>query len=388
MAASRTSAIDRLLGESVASGALRGVVAMATGRRGLLYEGAFGRASLTAPMTPDTIFWLASMTKALTSAAALTLVEAGKLALDDPAAAVLPELGDIRVLEGFAADGTPRLRPPRRPLTLRHLLTHTAGFGYDFLSADLARAQSALGLPPLSSGARRALHLPLLFDPGERWCYGINTDWAGLLIEAASGQSLGAYLEARLLGPLGMTETGFHLTPERRARLAQLFARDEKGELVPAHFTLPGGGEFERGGGGLYGTVGDYLAFIRMILNEGRGPDGPPLLGPASLAGMTQSATPGLSGVGRLIPAHPGLSRDVDFFPGLRTGWSLAFLVNEDPAPTGRPAGGLMWAGLANTYYWIDLVNGIGGVFATQLLPFGDEKALGLFHAFERAFYV
>jgi methyl acetate hydrolase len=374
--------------EAVAEGRLPFVVAMATDRTGPIFEAAFGTAAPDGPPAgPETVLWLASMTKAITSAAALQLVERGKLDLDAPAARLLPELDTIGVLEGFEADGLPRLRPPRLPLTLRHLLTHTAGFGYDMWHPALARAQAALGLPPLSSGNRQALHLPLLFDPGEGWCYGINTDWVGLLIEAASGMRLGAWLDAHLLGPLGMRDTGFRLPPERRARLARLHVRRPDGDFVPIAAPVAEEGEFERGGGGLYGTVRDYLAFIRLILDEGRTAAGERLLGPASMEGLRKSAVRGMAGIGRFDRATANRSHAFEFFPGLRKGWSLAFLVNEEKAPTGRPAGGLMWAGLANTYYWIDPVNGIGGVFATQLFPFGDPLALDLFMAFERAFY-
>ena len=263
--------VDEALKAAIDRGDVPGVVAMAATRAGPVYAGAFGRRALPdgAPMTTDTVFWIASMTKAITSAAAMQLVEQGKLALDAPIAPVLSELAGPQVLEGFDAAGEPRLRAARRPITLRHLLTHTSGFVYDIWNAEMGRYMEKAGVPGIVSCQNATLMLPLVFDPGERWDYGIGIDWAGKAVERVSGQRLGDYFAEHLFVPIGMTDTNFRLTPECRARLTAMHARGEDGTLATIDFEVPDP-EFQMGGGGLYGTAADYLAFARVFLNEGR----------------------------------------------------------------------------------------------------------------------
>ncbi len=385
---SRNAKINAALSAATEAGDVPGVVAMATDRDGVIYEGAFGKRVLgqPEPMTPDTVVWIASMTKALTSAGAMQLVEQGKLDLDAPAAKVVPEIGAAQVLEGFDAGGQPRTRAPRRPITLRHLLTHTAGFGYDIWNTDLGKYQEAKGIPGIISCEHAALTTPLLFDPGEKWYYGINIDWAGKMVEAVSGQKLGAYLQQNLFAPLGMTSTAFKITPAMRARVAKIHQRGDDDTLEPQmELEIPQEPQFEMGGGGLYSTAGDYLQFVRMILNRGKA-GGNQVLKPETVDLMTRNNM-GDSRVTLLRTAAAPLSNDAEFFPGLHKSWGLSFQINEEKAPTGRPAGGLMWAGLANSYYWIDPTNGIGGVYLTQILPFADKKSLPLYYEFESAFY-
>src|SRR5262245_49064013 len=381
-------AADDILARAVAAGDVPGVVAAATDRSGTTYEGGFGKRVLGQPaeMTPDTVVWIASMTKAVTGAAAMQLVERGKLALDGPASGVAPELGQARVLTGFDASGKPLTRPPARPITLRHLLTHTAGFSYEIWNADIERYQKAAGIPGITPCEQKALTTPLLFDPGDRWEYGINIDWAGLMVERVSGQRLGGYMREHLLGPLGMNDTAFKITPAMRARLAKIHGRDDKGALAPMELELPQDPEFEMGGGGLYSTVGDYLKFVRMILNGGKAGGGAQVLGPATVDQMAKNAMGPLR-VTLLRTVAPPLSNDAEFFPGLPKSWGLSFMINEQVAPTGRSAGSLAWAGLANTYFWIDPSKQMGGVFMAQLLPFVDPKTLQAFHDFETAAY-
>jgi len=378
---------DTLLRMATESGDVPGVVAAATDRNGTIYEGGFGRRVLGEPaeMVPDTVVWIASMTKALTGTAAMQLVEQGKLALDMPVGEIIPELGAVGVLEGFDADGQPRTRAPRRAITLRHLLTHTAGFGYEFWNADVVRYQQVMGLPPIISCQNATLRLPLLFDPGDRWEYGINIDWVGKIVEAVSGQKLGTYLAEHVFGPLGMNDTAFRITPAMRQRLAKVHQRGEDGGLVPIEFEVPQDPEFEMGGGGLYGTVGDYLKFVRMILNHGSA-DSEQILKPETVALMSRNAM-GDCQVTMLRTVMPAVSNDAEFFPGMPKKWGLTFMINTEPAPTGRSAGSLAWAGLANTFYWIDPMRGLGGVYATQIFPFGDHKSLSLFFEFEKLVY-
>jgi len=378
---------DALLQMAVQSGDVPGVAAVATDRNGTIYEGGFGSRVLgeSIEMTLDTVVWIASMTKAITGTAAMQLVEQGKLSLDSPASEVVPELGEVRVLEGFDADGQPITRAPKRAITLRHLLTHTAGFAYEFWNATVVRYQQLKGLPPIISCQNATLQLPLLADPGERWEYGINIDWAGKMVEAVSGQKLGDYFFEHIFGPLGMNDTGFRITPAMRERLATVHQRGDNGELVPIEFEVPQDPEFEMGGGGLYGTVGDYLKFIRMILNHGSA-GSVQILEPETVDLMAGNAM-GDCQVTMLQTVMPTVSNDAEFFPGMSKGWGLSFMINNEQAETGRPAGSLAWAGLANTYYWIDLTNGIGGVYATQIFPFGDIKSLPLFLEFEKLVY-
>jgi methyl acetate hydrolase len=380
---------DKVLKEAVSKGDVPGVVAAATDAKGTTYEAGFGKRVLgeAADMTPDTVVWIASMTKAVTGAAAMQQVERGKLKLDAPAKEVAPDLGKVEVLEGFDAAGKPRMRKPRRDITLRHLLTHTAGYGYDIWSPEIAKYMEAMGVPGVISCQNKALTTPLLFDPGERWFYGINIDWAGKMVETVTGQKLGQYMHRNLFEPLGMSSTAFKISDDMRKRLAKIHHRGPDGALTPDRdLELPQEPEFEMGGGGLYSTAGDYLKFVRMMLNRGKSDKGDQVLKPETVEQMSQNAM-GDSKVCLLKTTAPPLSNDAEFFPGMDKSWGLSFMINNAEAPTGRSAGALAWAGLANTYYWIDHKKGIGGVYATQILPFADTKSLPLFYAFESAAY-
>lgn len=379
--------LDDLLSRAAASGAVPGVVAVVTDRERTLYEGAFGQRALgaDAAMTTDTVGWIASMTKAITGAACMQLVEQGRIDLDSPARQWVPRLAEAKVLEGFDEAGQPRMRAPRRDITLRHLLTHTAGFGYEFWDADTGRYQAATGTPGIISCSEAALMQPLLFEPGERWMYGINIDWAGKIVEAVSGQKLGVYLAEHLFGPLGMRDTAFRIRPDMMARLAKIHHRDDQGQLVAGDLMIEQNPENEMGGGGLYGTMPDYIRFVRMILADGLG-EGGRVLKPETVQRMCRNAMGDLR-VTMLPTQAPPLTNDAEFFPGVPKSWGLSFQVNEAPAPTGRPAGQLMWAGLANSYYWIDRQTGLGGCYMTQILPFADVKSLPLYYEFESAVY-
>ena len=379
--------IAQVLKRGVESGDVPGVVAAVTDREGTIFEAAFGKRALggTAAMTLDSVTWIASMTKALTATAAMQLVEQRRLDLDSPASTWVTALGSMHVLEGFDETGEPRTRPARKPVTLRNLLAHTSGFGYAMWNADLLRYKEVAVLPGVTSCENAALDLPLLFDPGERWEYGIGIDWVGKIIEAASGQKLGTYLSDHVLAPLGMRDTAFRITPGMRARLATMHQRGEDGELTPAEFEVPQEPEFEMGGGGLYSTAGDYLKFIRMILDRGKTRDGR-VLNAETVDLMCRNQLGDLS-VHVLKTAMPSVTNDAEFFPGIRKTWGLGFMINTEKAPTGRSRGSLAWAGLANTYFWIDPAKGVGGVYLTQLFPFADRKSAPLYLAFEKAVY-
>ena len=381
------ASIDKLFTQATESRAMPGIVAVAATDKGALYEGAFGKRELgkDAPMTVDSVVWIASMTKAITATAAMQLVERGKLSLDRPASEVVSSLAAAKVLEGFDAAGKPRLRAPQRPITLEHLLTHTAGFAYEIWRPEIAQYQSVTGTPGITTCANAALTTPLLFDPGDRWEYGISIDWVGKMVETVSGQKLDRYFQDNIFGPLGMKDTSFKLSASQRARLASVHQRDDKGALVPIEFALPEDPEFLMGGGGLYGTARDYLAFTQMVLNRGK-VAGAQVLRADTVDLMAQNHIAPLD-IPYIKTAAPGLSNDVDLFPGMRKGWGLSFLINTQEAPTGRAAGSLAWAGLANTYFWIDRAKRVSGVFLSQVLPFYDHTAIDLFGTFETEVY-
>ena len=381
------SVIDEVLRAATDRGDVPGVVAMAATRDGTCYEGAFGRRALPdgAAMTAGSVFWIASMTKAITSTAAMQLVEQGKLALDRPIADVLPELAAPQVLEGFDAAGEPKLRAAARPITLRHLITHTAGFCYDIWNPQVARYVERKEIPSIFTCQNAALMLPLAFDPGQRWEYGINIDWIGKAVERVSGRRLGDYFAEHLFGPIGMKDTGFKLTPERRARLVGMHSRGEDGVLAPMEFEMPQKPEFEMGGGGLYGTAADYLAFARVFLTEGRAEDGRQVLRSETVRLMAENAMGELNV--RALPAAPPYSNEAEFFPGMVKKWGLGFMISTEAVPGGRSARSLAWAGLGNTYFWIDPAKGVAGVILMQLIPLADVKALAVFAGFEAAVY-
>ena len=382
------SQVDAVLRRAAESREVPGVVAMAATDRGVLYEGAFGRRALDQPepMTLDSVFRIASMTKAITSVAAMQLVEQGKLALEAPVPDVDPTLGSPQVLEGFDASGTPRLRPARRPITLRHLLTHTAGFGYNMWDPTLGHYLETAGLPARGGGHVASIRMPLVFDPGERWEYGINTDWVGRLVEAASGRPLDAYFRERIFAPLGMTDSGYVTTAEQRARQARLHQRQADGSLLLQPLEPPAtAGEFWSGGGPLYSTGRDYLQLLQMLLNRGAW-NGARLLRPETVALMGENHT-GAIPADVMKTALPEMSSDVDFFPGARIRWGLGYMLNLDPGPNGRSAGTVSWGGLFNTYYWLDPVRRVTGLIMTQILPFADPRVVALYGRFERAIY-
>jgi methyl acetate hydrolase len=378
--------IDQVLEQASAAKQVAGVVALAATDRGPVYEGAFGKRALdrNEPMTMDTVFWIASMTKAVTGVAAMQMVEQGKLALDAPIGKLLPQLAEPKVLEGFDGD-KPRLRPAKRPITLKHLLTHSAGFCYDIWNADLGKHMQAAGIPGIITCQNAALAMPLMFDPGERWDYGINIDWAGKAVEAVSGQDLSQYMQQHIFAPLGMRDTGFVIGPEQRERLAGMHARGPDGAIAAIPFELPQQPEFFMGGGGLYSTAADYMAFLRMILGRGT-LNGAQVLKADTVATMAQNHLGELT-VGWLRTTAPDLSNDANFFPDQPQKWGLSFLINTQKTAEGRSPGSLAWAGLGNTYFWVDPRVGVAGVILMQMLPFADGKCLELFRAFERGVY-
>ncbi len=379
--------IDQVLRQKSDAKEIPGVVAMAANGNEVIYQGAFGKRDLSKDdaMTADSVFWIASMTKAITAAAGMQLVEQGKLSLETPIGKLLPDLASPQVLEGFDTSGAPKLRPAKNPITLRHLMTHTAGFAYDMWNGDMVRYLEKTGTPGITTCQNAALKTPLMTDPGTRWEYGTNIDFVGKAVEAVSGKQLDAYLRDHMLAPLGMTDTGFKITDAQRKRLVAMHNRGEDGSLAPIPFELEQDPEFFMGGGGLYGTAGDYIKFTQMILNKGKG-NGNQLLKPETVAAMSQNHIGALN-MGKLTSAVAFATNDVDLYPDMDKKWGLSFMINTAKTPEGRSPGSLAWAGLANTYFWIDPSRNVAGVILMQLLPFVDAKCIEAFSGFERGVY-
>ncbi|WP_051389910.1 serine hydrolase [Bradyrhizobium sp. Ec3.3] len=377
----RSREIDGALSASVSAQKIPGVVAMAANEQSVLYEGAFGlrNGDAASRMSTDTIFRIASMVKLLTSVAALQLVEQGRLHLDEPAANIDPALAAIQVLAGFDAKGAPLLHSPERPLTLRHLLSHTSGFSYLLWDPKVARYLK------VARGKRNLPRMPLMFEPGARWAYGGSLDRVGRMVEIASGEPLERYFRDHITGPLGMNDTVVALDDKQRAREASLFVRDARGKLLVQPLEKPGGSKAFLGGGGIYSTASDYLALLQALLNGGS-QRGARILQPATVALMSENQIGNLE-AGILKTTNPALSNDVNFFPGTHLRWGLGNMINLDPVPDGRSAGSLTWAGLFNTYYWIDPLKRLAGVIMMQILPFADGEALDAYRQFEQGVY-
>jgi CubicO group peptidase (beta-lactamase class C family) len=378
-----TAALDESLRVAVARKDVPGIVALVTDRERVLYQGAFGVADVATgrPLTPDALFRIASMTKPITSLALMQLVERGRLGLDDPAEKYLPELANLKVFESFdAATGAYRLRPASRPATARHFLTHTSGLAYPFTSEVWRDFKPTAGETFPFGG-------PLLFDPGERWHYSTSTDVVGRLVEAVSGEKLEDFFRINIFAPLKMDDTSYNVPETKGHRLVAQHQRagarmDGNIVLQDPQFGLTIASPI--GGGGLASTVHDYGRFLRMWLNDGE-LDGARILKKETIALMGENHI-GTIGVPALKSALPR-SADFTFIADGRDKWGLGFLITVDQVPGKRAPGSLSWAGINNTYFWIDPKNALAGVIMMQYLPFADARALAALDAFERGAY-
>ena len=379
--------MDDVLDRAIEAGRVPGVVAMAANADGLLYEGAFGKrtAGGDAAMSLDTVFFLASMTKAVTCVAAMQQVERGNIDLDEPIGRIVPELADPHVLDGFDASGAPILRAARRPITLRLLLSHTSGFAYDTWNGEIRRYVQVNGIPSAGTGRRAGLMVPLVSDPGTRWEYSIGIDWAGQAVERTSGLDLEAYFRVNICEPLGMSDTGFLLRPDQRARKAGVHQRTGDTSFDVLDHETNQQPEFFPGGGGLYSVGRDYLAFLQMLLHDGT-LNGAQILKSKSVTELNRNQIGDLP-VTMMKSYDPRRSNDAELFPGMLKRWTLGYLMTTEQTPTGRAAGSLAWGGIANTYYWLDPTQKVTGLILTQILPFADPTVLEVFGQFERAVY-
>jgi CubicO group peptidase (beta-lactamase class C family) len=371
--------LDETLREGLKRRKIPAAVAMVATADKIAYSGAFGTrdAESGAAVTADSIFGIASMTKPITTVAAMQLIEKRTLTLDEPVSKHLPELEKLDVLEGFDNMNRPMLRPAAKPVTLRMLLTHTSGFVYDTWDEKLflygKHEHAAAPFPPLG------------FQPGARWEYGTSIDWTGRLVETVTSQTLEDYFQHNILGPLGMKDTSFIVAPDKFDRLVTGYQRQSDGSLKPNARKAPTPPKSFNGGGGLTSTAGDYVRFMQMILRRGRAGD-QRILRAETVDRMASNQIGDLS-AGKLRTFRPDVSNDVDFHPGVADRWGFGFLLNTTAYDGGRSAGSLAWAGIANTFFWIDLHKSICAVLLMQFLPFCDPEAVGMLRDFERAVY-
>ena len=366
------SDIDTLLRTAVEQKRVPLAVAMVADARGVVYEHATGAGK-------DAIFAIASMTKPITSVAAMQLVEAGKLKLDAPASTYVAELRDVRVLDG----GT--LRAPKTPITVRHLLSHTSGFSYEIFNKDIFGLVGKKELPSLMAGGDGFLKAPLIADPGTRWEYGISTDWVGRIVERVSGQRLDEYLRARIFTPLGMSDTYFIVPADKQSRVVPQFVRTPDGALAQQPPQPAPKVTFFSGGGGLFSTAPDYLRFIRALMAGGQ-LDKRRILSAESVALMGRNQIGELT-IRPLPSLIPQFATDNAALPGALDKFGLGFALNSKPGGTLRGLNTMAWAGIFNTFFWIDRERQVSAVFFTHMLPGLDPGVTKLVEDFDRAVY-
>ena len=378
--AQQAQSVDGVLRAAVERKEVAGVVAMAAGRNGTIYRGAFGLADIAEGrrLKLDALFRIASMTKAVTSVAAMQLIEQGRMDLDDPAEKYLPQLAKPSVFESFdAATGAYKLRPATKSITVRHLFTHTSGLGYAFTSPTVRDFKPRPG-EEYRIG-------PLLFEPAEQWLYSTSTEWLGHLVEKIAGQELEEYFRQHIFEPLKMSDTFYYVPQDKQARLVTVGRRQADGTLAKEPAQPPVSDFVRTGGGGLTSSASDYIRFTRMLLNGGE-LDGARILLAKSVDAMGQNHI-GAVALPALKTALPDRSEDFSFIADGRDKWGLGFQITTDAVPGKRSTGSLSWGGINNTYFWIDRSRGITGVIMMQFLPFADRKALALYDAFERGVY-
>jgi len=376
------AALSRQLSDAVNRGDTPGVVALIIDRDSVLYEGAAGKLDVAhnIAMPVDAIFAIASMTKPVTSVAIMMLYEEGKLKLDDPVSKYLPGFDHLLIITKFnESDATYKTRPAKRPMTIRHLLTHTSGIGYAFTNPIEFRLTQTT--------KKNEWELPLLSDPGDEWHYSASTRVLGMIVEKITGMMLEAYYQRRIFKPLGMVDTSYAVPAYKQSRVTIQYSR-ANGVLqepprtpVPSTPTAP-----FRGDGGLYSTVQDYGKFVQMMLNGGH-------LGSTKILNESSVMMMGENQIG---PIFVELQPDADTqrtkpFP-LGAGhdkFGLGFQIasNNPQYAEYRSAGSMSWAGIYNTEFWIDPVKHIGGVQMMQMLPFYDDGAIRTLRDFEKLVY-
>ncbi len=380
-----SSQIDKVLQDAVAAGHVPNAVAVAADRNGVIYEGAAGPLAVGGedPITLDSCFRIMSMTKMVCTVAALQQVERGNLELAAPVDTYCPEFADLPVLEGFDGD-TPKTRPAGSRATVKQLVTHTAGLGYFFWNEELVRWEAVTGTPHVLSGSAEAFKAPLLADPGTRFNYGINTDWLGKVVEAVSGLSLDVCVKDNITGPLGMNETAFLMNDEQKANSVPVHVPGDDGQWAVIGEILNQQPDWWAGGHGLYSTPRDYVRFQRMLLGNGA-LEGTKILESDTVDAAFTNQIGDLDFPAEIPTADPAASHAVNLGPGYK--WGYGLLLNTQDVPGMRRAWSGAWAGLCNTYFWVDRTTGITGSIYSQFLPFASLEALGMYVDFEQALY-
>jgi len=376
--------LDKVISEAVSKQDAPFLVAMTGNADGVTWSGTAGERSPGQPATVDTVFRIFSMTKAVGSTAAMILMDRGKLDPDATVESILPEFGALKVLESFGPDG-PKLRAPRVKATVRHLATHTSGLVYEFWNADVPRYMQATGAPSILSGLTQSLNYPLLFEPGERWDYGIGIDWLGRAVEKVDGRRIDRFCIEEIFEPLRMPDTRFEVEPHMASRLASVSIRGEDGRFADFALAPPSNPEFYGMGHSLYSTAPDYMRFLRMYLNNGT-LDGKRLLSEAGLQRLLSNQI-GNTPIPLLKTVVPAITADAEFFPGRRKSHSMGFMRFEEDIPGMRMAGSQGWAGVLNTHFWFDPKANVAGLLMTQSLPFVEPRFASLYENFERTAY-
>ncbi|KAG0662551.1 hypothetical protein C6P46_003293 [Rhodotorula mucilaginosa] len=370
--------VQKILDDATSSGGPVGCTFAAIDRKGeILVNVASGYEELgnhSRPAKPDSLYCLYSCTKAIATIAVMQLVEQGKISLDD-------HVGDkvLQVAAATLADGT----KPNKPITLRHLLTHTAGFGYTFFSPELKRWSERAGIDEFA-GTLEGITSPLIAQPGEDWNYGVNIDWAGIYLEKVTGMTLGAYCKKHVFEPLGADDIEFGLLPQNKDRLVAMHQRGEDGTMtVRKHLDFTYKSSFDSAGAGCIGSIESYLKCVSILMNDGVGANGTRILKAETVQQMLQDhlgdvrTFSGADPMERKIPAaNPELTHPIEMMPGVKKGWGLSFQILQDDLPHGRKAGSVWWAGLCNNYWQVDPTSGIATMILSQSFPFNDPKAI------------
>jgi methyl acetate hydrolase len=387
--ASRRQALQSVLEQSIDDHRAQFTVGMIADSEGIVFSGAAGEAAPGLQASSNTVFRIFSMSKAIGSTAAMILIDRGQLTMDTTVESVLPEFGNLQVLDGFDSSGKARFRAPAGKATVRNLATHTSGLEYEFWRPEQARFLQNIDRPGISASADLKATLlneyPLMTDPGTRWGYGVSIDWLGLVVEKISGQGIMEFLKENLLIPLGMKDTEAALRDDMQPRLASLALRGADGEFGDFPLEPPATADTSGMGHALYSTPNDYAKFLRMILNGGT-LGGQRILSEAAVAKMLANQMPQGLAFEAMISVSP-LSADFNPFPGIKKSHGFGFMRVDEDVPGMRRAGSVAWAGVCNSHYWIDPMSGIAGIFMTQLLPFVEAPYMEAYQAFERAAY-
>lgn len=381
----RVSELDRLIRDAVERKAAPFICAAVGDSTRTLWQGSAGSAGHGRDAGPETIFRLFSATKAIGSVAALIAIDRGLFTMDTPVGDIVSRFDELQVLTSVAPDG-PVFRPPRRRATLRHLLTHTQGQGYDIFYPLMIEYRERTGAPDDLTGLVESLMYPLMFDPGEGFAYGIGIDWVGMMIATADGRPIEEFVQEEILDPLGMTSTAFEAL-EVGDQLAELSVKTGDDNFEITERAAPSRPEFYHMGNCLYSTTTDYLRFLRCILNRGE-LDGTRIVSRETVELAFTDQIVGVELPTPLLTSHaPAVSYDVDLLPGARLTHTATAFMNIDSVPGRRGPESLSWGGVFHTLFWVDPGNDLAGVFFTQMLPFWDPALTATFEEFERITY-